>query len=574
MSTRGQGNRNSTTPRVPNLLRIALANDKRDRRLAAATFGLMLHQASEAAVPILIGIIIDRAIEPGSLTQLLLWIGVLGATFLVLSLSYQRSARAMVSVFGFGEHDLRQLAASRVLHPRGVLGRRHPGELLSIATSDTGRVAGIAWSIAQQAATVTAVLSATIALLVISVPLGVGVGLGAVLVLLLMQWLARPLERAGSAEQAAVGHASEIATDALAGLRVIHGLGAQAEMQRRYGRVSTESRDRAISASRLLVTYQSVSTLISIVYLAVLALAAGWLALQGRITPGQLVTVVGLAQFLQGSLAHVGTFGANWAHKRASSKRLRELLETEYALPAGDTNLGEGQGSGGFDASPVLLSWTPPQGAPLEVHPSDSLLGVRVDTPAEARAISAALGFRTPLGPGELQFCGTDACALGPERMAACALAPPHDAALFTGTLRENVVRSGSADLSDRALAAAELYEVLDHLGHADAPIGAGGRRLSGGQRQRVLLARALHSDADVVVLDEPTSALDPITEQRVADGLRGLGRPIVVVTSSPILLAACARVVDGRAANGRAGASADPAPAPASHEPHAKDPS
>ncbi|WP_215401757.1 ABC transporter ATP-binding protein [Leucobacter sp. CX42] len=562
-----------STPRVPNLLRIALANDRRDRRLAAATFGLMLHQAAEAAVPILIGIIIDRAIEPGSLTQLLLWIGVLGATFLVLSLSYQRSARAMVSVFGFGEHDLRQLAASRVLHPRGVLGRRHPGELLSIATSDTGRVAGIAWSIAQQAATVTAVLSATIALLIISVPLGVGVGIGAVLVLLLMQWLARPLERAGSAEQAAVGHASEIATDALAGLRVIRGLGAQAEMQRRYGRASTTSRDRAITASRLLVTYQSVSTLISIVYLAVLALAAGWLALQGRITPGQLVTVVGLAQFLQGSLAHVGTFGANWAHKRASSKRLRELLETGYALPAGDADLGAGayRGSstgvsaGGSAHTPVLLSWAPPQGAPLEVHASDSLVGVRVDTPAEARTISAALGFRTSLAPGELQFCGTDACTLGPERMAACALAPPHDAALFTGTLRENVVRSGSADLSDRALAAAELDEVLDHLGHADAPIGAGGRRLSGGQRQRVLLARALHSDADVVVLDEPTSALDPITEQRVADGLRGLGRPIVVVTSSPILLAACSRIVDGRA---DAGANPD------SNEPHAKDPS
>lgn len=59
--------------------------------------------------------------------------------------------------------------------------------------------------------------------------------------------------------------------------------------------------------------------------------------------------------------------------------------------------------------------------------------------------------------------------------------------------------------------------------------------------------SRALHTPGDVVVLDEPTSALDPITEQRVAEELGQLGRPVVVVTASPTLLAACARVVDGR---------------------------
>ena len=529
-------------PRVPNLLRVALAGDRRDRRLAAATLGLMLHQAGEAAVPILIGVVIDRAIAPGDVGGLVLWLGVLGAVFLGLSLSYQRSALAMAGVFGYAEHDLRQLAAERVLHPRGVRARRHPGELLSIATSDTGRVAGIAWSIAQQAATLTAVLAATIALLVISLPLGAGVAAGAVLVLLLMQWLARPLERAGAAEQRAVARASEVATDALAGLRVLHGLGAQEEMVRRYREASAESRERAIRASRLLVTYQSVSTMISVLYLATLALAAGWLAVRGDITPGQLVTVVGLAQFLQGALAHVGTFGANWAHKRASARRLRELLEEDYALPdaaaeqAADADAGQ---------TAPLLEWTAPSGERLAVGARDSLVGVRVRTAAEARTAAATLGYRVEPALGEVRLGGSDACALGPECVARRIIAPPHDAALFSGTLRENVARDGC--LREEVLAAAGLTDVVEHLGHPDVPIGSGGRRLSGGQRQRVLLARALHAEGEVVVLDEPTSALDPITEQRVAEALRGLGRPVVVVTASPSLLAACERVVDGR---------------------------
>lgn len=536
----------ASVPSVPNLLKLALTGGRRDRKLAAATAGLMLHQACEAAIPILIGIIIDRAIAPNDLAGLLLWLGVLGAVFLVLSLSYQRASLAMVSVYGYGEHDLRLLAAKRVLHPRGVRASRHAGEVLSIATSDTGRVAGIAWSIAQQAATLAAVIAATIALFVISVPLGAGVAVGAVVVLVVMQWLARPIERAGATEQRAVALASEVATDAVAGLRVLHGLGAQREMVRRYRSASAASRDASIASARLLVTYQSVSTMVSVVYLAALALAAGWLAVRGEITPGQLVTVVGLAQFLQGSLAHVGTFGANWAHKRASAVRLRELLEEDYDLVAG-AGAGAGAAAGEQQADPAeaLLEWAAPSGETLRVYAGDGLVGVRVRTAAEARTAAATLGFRRDPEPGELRLGGTCANVLGPECVARRIIAPPHDAALFTGTLRTNVARDGC--LLDRPLAAAALNDVVDHLGDADQEIGAGGRRLSGGQRQRVLLARALHTPGDVVVLDEPTSALDPITEQRVAEELGRLGRPVVVVTASATLLAACARVVDGR---------------------------
>jgi ABC-type multidrug transport system fused ATPase/permease subunit len=78
---------------------------------------------------------------------------------------------------------------------------RGTGEVLSVASSDTFRVAGVAWSIALQGATVAALLTAGTALLVISVPLGIGVFAGAVVVLLGMQALARPLERVGMAEQ-------------------------------------------------------------------------------------------------------------------------------------------------------------------------------------------------------------------------------------------------------------------------------------------------------------------------------------------------------------------------------------
>lgn len=520
---------------VSTMLRLALTRGGRAWRLGAASVGLMVHQAGEVAVPVLVGVIIDRAIEPGRLDALVLWLAVLAAVFLVLSLSYQRASLAMVRVYGHGEHDLRQLTVARVLHPRRHPSARREGEVLSVATSDTFRVAGVAWSIAEQAATLAAILVAALVLLLISVPLGIGVVVGAGLVLWGMQALAGPIEIVGMAEQTSVARASEVAADTVAGLRVVHGLGAEDEVVRRYRAASADSRRGAIAAGRMMITYEAASTAVSVVYLVLLTVAAGWLVLEGQITPGQLLTVVGLAQFLQGSLGHVGTFGANWAHKRASARRLRTLVAEPFVLDGG-TGAPAGEGP--------LLEWRVGGGETVVVvQPGSGLIGVRASSPDHARRVSGSLGFRERPRAGELLLHGVDATEIGPVRFAQHVVAPPHDARLFTGTLRANVSEDGVLDRD--ILAATAVDDVIAHLGSSDALVGEAGHRLSGGQRQRILLARALHAAGDVVVLDDPTTALDPLTEYRVARRLRDLERPIVVVTTSRILLAACTVVCD-----------------------------
>ncbi len=68
------------------------------------------------------------------------------------------------------------------------------------------------------------------------------------------------------------------------------------------------------------------STVLSVVFLAAVAFFAGRMALAGQITVGELVAVVGLAQFVQEPMSRTGFLGVELAQKRASARRLLLLL--------------------------------------------------------------------------------------------------------------------------------------------------------------------------------------------------------------------------------------------------------
>ncbi|MFK0278406.1 ABC transporter ATP-binding protein [Ensifer sp. NPDC090286] len=110
------------------------------------------------------------------------------------------------------------------------------------------------------------------------------------------------------------------------------------------------------------------------------------------------------------------------------------------------------------------------------------------------------------------------------------------DVILLRDTVRENIRigRSGASDDEVRnAAKAANIDHVIERLPNGyDTLLGADGAGLSGGERQRLTIARAILSNAPIVILDEATAALDPDSESAVQDALAELatGKTVMVI--------------------------------------------
>lgn len=129
---------------------------------------------------------------------------------------------------------------------------------------------------------------------------------------------------------------------------------------------------------------------------------------------------------------------------------------------------------------------------------------------------------------------------LRPGRVAHVAQVPR----VLSGTFTGNV----GLDHPDRAvvpaLEAARMGRDVTEAGGPDSLVGHRGVRLSGGQVQRLALARALATDADVLLADDVSSALDAATEIELWHSLRERGAAVIGSTSKAAALAQADRVV------------------------------
>ena len=126
----------------------------------------------------------------------------------------------------------------------------------------------------------------------------------------------------------------------------------------------------------------------------------------------------------------------------------------------------------------------------------------------------------------------------------------PQGNQLMNGTIREIVSFSEAGKVDEARLVQALRIACADEFVQelekgTETLLGERGTGLSEGQMQRIAIARALYSEAPILLLDESTSALDAKTEENLLSNLKHMtNKTVIIVTHRPAALAICDRIL------------------------------
>ncbi|MFF8614173.1 ABC transporter ATP-binding protein [Streptomyces sp. NPDC015350] len=502
-----------------------------------------LYQAGETAFPIALGLIVEHTMRDRGPAALGLSIGALAVIITTVSLSWRFGMRVLQKANTTEAHRWRVRVAARVLQPVAGDTDLKSGEVLTIATEDADQTADIIEVVPLLVSSLVAVVVAALALGLADVRLGLLVIVGTVAILSVLAVLSRRIGASTREQQARVARAGAKVADLIVGLRPLHGFGGNHAAFGAYRRVSTDARRQAITVAKVNGTYEGTALALNAVLAAAVSLTAGWLAFGGRITIGELVMAVGLAQFIIEPLKMFSEMPKYVMIARASAQRMALVLDAPPVTAPGPRRPAEG---GGLTVDRVRYGTL--RGLEFEVE-AGAFVAVTAYRPREAADLASVLAVNVPPEAygGAVRLGGQALAELSVEAVREHMLVNPYDGEIFAGTLRTNIDPSGTGRMVPEAVEASMLTDVVAlHREGLDHEVRDRGANLSGGQRQRLSLARALAADAEVLVLHDPTTAVDAVTEQLIARNVAKLrrGRTTVVLTSSPALLDAADRVL------------------------------
>jgi ABC-type multidrug transport system fused ATPase/permease subunit len=549
------------------------------RVIALSTAFAVLWQLPLTVGPLLFGKAIDNGVTPHSPSGTLFWAGLLllvtvvGGTFGILLHTL------IVRSWLIGLYGTMKMVTRKVVQMGHVLPRRTPtGEVLSVASSDSDEFGALTEILSRAASQVVAYLVVAFIVLSISPKLGVLILLAAPVLVTAAMPLLKPLHGRQQIERSRNSDLTSMATDIVAGLRILRGIGGERTFGRNYDTQSQLARQAGVSAGIWQAAIEAVGVLFSGVFIVLLVWLGTHQVIDGDLTIGQLISFLGYALFMIYPIQTFFELAQKVTRAMVSARKAIAIfehqppwpdLETSTPLPDDADLYDELSGFTAHNGQlTIIVSAVPEDTAaladrlgrylPADTEPVSQELEEGLKGRAARRARAQRLAERARLTALDEELANREwGVRLGDVDLGAASLddvrrqilVSDTGSQLFAGTLQDAIDPHGrlTREQAEHAVRVANAEDVYDALpGGWQGVLDERGRGLSGGQRQRVVLARALAVDAPILVLVEPTSAVDAHTEarsaERVADVRRG--RTTVVTTVSPLWLHHADRVV------------------------------
>lgn len=486
---------------------------------------------SQALVWAAVGAAIDHGVEHHNAGSLFKWVALVIVLGLVQAVCGALRHQLAVTNWMNATYRTIQVIGRHVAKTGPALTDEIPaGDVVNTVAADAMRIGGSFDSFARFMGAIVAWIVVSLILLATSLQLGLIVLLGVPILGSLTVPLMRPLHRTQADQREAAGRLAALGSDTVAGLRILRGVGGEEVFLNNYRAQSQKVRVAGTRIAAPQAGLESGQVLLPAVLTGLVTFLGARDVMNGSLQPGQLVAFFGYSSFL--------------------TTPLRTAIE--YIIQSTRAYVGAGKVLRILRVQPIVTEPENPVAWPLRLNRlEDRRSGVVIergqlaafvtDTPDEATLIADRLG-RFVADTDDVFVNGVTIASFSLDDLRSHVIVSEIEPRLFTGELRYELMPHGivNDEVILHVLQATSSLDVLDALEDGlSTTVEERGRGFSGGQRQRLSLARAILSNADVLIMVEPTSAVDTHTEGRIAAQLREIRGDLttLVATTSPLLL-------------------------------------
>ena len=290
--------------------------------IVSATVVGVLWQLPLTVGPWMFGRAVDEGILPGSVSQTLYWAGLLLLVTLVGAGCGIAMHTLVVRSWLIGIYGTVLLVTRKTVQMGHVLPRRTPtGEVLSVASSDSDEFGALTEIVARAGAQLVAYLIVAGIVLRTSLPLGLLVLLAAPVLVGVALPLLRPLHRRQALERGRNAELTSLATDIVAGLRILRGIGGERTFGRNYAAQSQLAREAGVSAGVWQAAVEAIGVLFSGGFLVLLVWLGTEQVADGDLTVGQLISFLGYGLFMVGPIQTFFEFAQKLTRSMVSARR-------------------------------------------------------------------------------------------------------------------------------------------------------------------------------------------------------------------------------------------------------------
>tara|TARA_B100001173_G_scaffold303794_1_gene306979 strand:- start:289 stop:2103 length:1815 start_codon:yes stop_codon:yes gene_type:complete len=439
------------------------------------------------------------------------------------------------------QHDLRMDATrSLIAMEASYYDMRQTGQIMSVLSSDVNQLEDVVSdSSTSIIRIVVTFLTAFLILVFMSWKLAIVLFGPIILIVPIVYWFSTSVQRKYRKQRESTGDITAVLENLISGIAVVQAYNAEAWEAQRVERESGSYKEQAMEASKDRNRFVPMIYVVAGIAFGLLVTAGGWLAKEGEITTGQLVTFLLISTRMTMPMFIFGILVNQLQRGEAAARRVFAAIDLEPTIVDSD------------DATDLLgpietiefkdVHFTYPNtstkvlsGISFSVA-GGQFLGVMGHTGAGKTTILKLLMRYYVPDSGKVLINGNDINNYTLESVRDAIGFVSQDPFLFYGTIRDNVRYNQEANDEDLSVAlelAGALEFVKELEDGMETMVGDRGAKLSGGQRARVSLARALLKKPSLLILDEASSALDAETERRIQENLlsTGSGRATIAV--------------------------------------------